>query len=305
MRSLVPSLNYFRFDPVDDRCNMDLDEISSEKWEQLEAAADDYVEQKSNLFELAAKTLTGNLPKEKRNKTQEYSQRPANVCLISSQPFYPRNNGANPGITACDNSSYEEIELSTWYPKDDELANFDLGFYSQGTNLQEKAKVNFNVGDNDDQLEENSSQEDDDHATDLEQKGFSGALNSVFSWISPSKKETSESSRKKTHVEYPEGAGLIEHDTLHMTKFDYASEGLSRTAALDHVEKLDRALLYAKQKFQVLHFQMRTIDAGIILGWKHSYRAITVPSEFLQVLESLSNAQNSFDTNLPNEALRR
>ena len=305
MRSLVPSLNYFRFDPVDDRCNMDLDEISSEKWEQLEAAADDYVEQKSNLFELAAKTLTGNLPEEKKNKTQKLSQRPANVCLISSQPFNARNNGENLGITACDNSSYEEIELSTWFPKDDNLADSDLGFYSQGINLQEKAKVDFDVGDNADQVEENPTQEDDDHATNLEQKGFGGALNSVFSWISPSKKEKSESCRIETHVEYPEGAGLIERDTLDMTQLDHASQGLLRTAALDHVDKLDRVLLYAKSKFQVLHFQMRTCDAGIILGWKHSYRAISVPSEFLHVLEFLGIAQISVDTNLPMEPLRR
>ena len=55
---LVPGLKYFRFDPIDARCAMELDEIDPEKWRALDDAVDDYIVKESRKFDVAAACLT-------------------------------------------------------------------------------------------------------------------------------------------------------------------------------------------------------------------------------------------------------
>ncbi|RAL44858.1 hypothetical protein DM860_003617 [Cuscuta australis] len=52
---MLPDVHYFRFNPVDERCDMELDETDPAVWLKLEAATDDYMQNTSaafkNLFE--------------------------------------------------------------------------------------------------------------------------------------------------------------------------------------------------------------------------------------------------------------
>ncbi|KAM3362609.1 phospholipase A I [Capsicum galapagoense] len=47
---LLPDVHYFRFNPVDERCGMELDETDPAVWLKLEAATDDYIQKTSAAF---------------------------------------------------------------------------------------------------------------------------------------------------------------------------------------------------------------------------------------------------------------
>ncbi|GMI72521.1 hypothetical protein like AT1G61850 [Hibiscus trionum] len=60
LRTLLPmhpEINYFRFNPVDERCGMDLDETDPTVWLNLEAATKDYIEKNSESFKNACEKL--------------------------------------------------------------------------------------------------------------------------------------------------------------------------------------------------------------------------------------------------------
>ncbi|GBG71579.1 hypothetical protein CBR_g8995 [Chara braunii] len=54
---ILPDLHYYRFNPVDDRCSMELDETDSAVWNKLEAAAQEYIENNDEMFETVCKQL--------------------------------------------------------------------------------------------------------------------------------------------------------------------------------------------------------------------------------------------------------
>ncbi|KAG8634374.1 hypothetical protein MANES_17G037100v8 [Manihot esculenta] len=47
---LLPEIKYFRFNPVDERCDMELDETDPTLWLKLEAAVDEYIQANSEAF---------------------------------------------------------------------------------------------------------------------------------------------------------------------------------------------------------------------------------------------------------------
>ncbi|KAG7672162.1 hypothetical protein KSW81_005044 [Nannochloris sp. 'desiccata'] len=57
MTPLIPSLKYFRFNPVDPRCSMELDEIDPLKWALLDEATDEFIEENSAEFDAVAAAL--------------------------------------------------------------------------------------------------------------------------------------------------------------------------------------------------------------------------------------------------------
>ncbi|XP_076923033.1 phospholipase A I-like [Bidens hawaiensis] len=54
---MVPEIHYFRFNPVDDRCDMELDETDPTVWLKLEAATDEYIQNNSPAFKKACERL--------------------------------------------------------------------------------------------------------------------------------------------------------------------------------------------------------------------------------------------------------
>ncbi|XP_057536725.1 phospholipase A I-like [Amaranthus tricolor] len=55
--SLLPDIHYFRFNPVDDRCDMDLDETDPVGWLRLETAAEEYIKHNSEAFKSVCQRL--------------------------------------------------------------------------------------------------------------------------------------------------------------------------------------------------------------------------------------------------------
>ncbi|XP_047307568.1 phospholipase A I isoform X2 [Impatiens glandulifera] len=45
---MLPEIHYFRFNPVDERCDMELDETDPTVWQKLEAATDEYIQKNSH-----------------------------------------------------------------------------------------------------------------------------------------------------------------------------------------------------------------------------------------------------------------
>ena len=66
MTPLVPNFKYFRFNPLDPRCSMDLDETDPERWVLFEEATDDFINENENEFDAAAVALLGGLALPKR-----------------------------------------------------------------------------------------------------------------------------------------------------------------------------------------------------------------------------------------------
>ncbi|KAL0693790.1 hypothetical protein Bca4012_060970 [Brassica carinata] len=55
---MLPEIQYFRFNPVDDRCGMELDETDPAIWLKLEAAIDEYIQSNSQVFKNVCERLT-------------------------------------------------------------------------------------------------------------------------------------------------------------------------------------------------------------------------------------------------------
>ncbi|XP_012444889.1 phospholipase A I isoform X3 [Gossypium raimondii] len=54
---MLPEIQYFRFNPVDERCDMELDETDPTVWLKLEAAVDDYIQNNSDSLKNACERL--------------------------------------------------------------------------------------------------------------------------------------------------------------------------------------------------------------------------------------------------------
>ncbi|KAM0012207.1 putative phospholipase A(1) [Helianthus debilis subsp. tardiflorus] len=63
--SMIPDIQYFRFNPVDERCDMELDETDPTVWLKLEAATNDYIKNNSSAFENVCQKLLQNHNDEK------------------------------------------------------------------------------------------------------------------------------------------------------------------------------------------------------------------------------------------------
>ncbi|KAK9056382.1 hypothetical protein SSX86_027472 [Deinandra increscens subsp. villosa] len=62
---MIPEINYFRFNPVDERCDMELDETDPTVWLKLEAATDEYILNNSPAFKKVCDRLLLNHSDEK------------------------------------------------------------------------------------------------------------------------------------------------------------------------------------------------------------------------------------------------
>ncbi|XP_024984549.1 phospholipase A I-like isoform X2 [Cynara cardunculus var. scolymus] len=58
--SMIPEIQYFRFNPVDERCDMELDETDPTIWLKLEAATNDYIQKNSMAFKNVSEKLLQN-----------------------------------------------------------------------------------------------------------------------------------------------------------------------------------------------------------------------------------------------------
>lgn len=61
---ILPDMHYFRFNPVDDRCGMELDETDPSVWVKLEAATQEYIDANAVAFQSACDCLVPPLPEE-------------------------------------------------------------------------------------------------------------------------------------------------------------------------------------------------------------------------------------------------
>ncbi|XP_060973260.1 phospholipase A I isoform X1 [Cannabis sativa] len=66
---MLPEIQYFRFNPVDERCDMELDETDPAVWMKLEAAVDEYIQNNSLSFKSACERLL--LPFQHEDKLSE------------------------------------------------------------------------------------------------------------------------------------------------------------------------------------------------------------------------------------------
>ncbi|XP_052183412.1 phospholipase A I isoform X2 [Diospyros lotus] len=62
---MLPEINYFRFNPVDERCDMELDETDPTVWLRLEAATEEYIRSNSSAFKSVCERLLQNQHDEK------------------------------------------------------------------------------------------------------------------------------------------------------------------------------------------------------------------------------------------------
>nr|XP_043611234.1 phospholipase A I-like [Erigeron canadensis] len=63
--SMIPEIQYYRFNPVDERCDMELDETDPTIWLKLEAATHDYIKNNSSAFKKVCENLLQNNSDEK------------------------------------------------------------------------------------------------------------------------------------------------------------------------------------------------------------------------------------------------
>ncbi|KAK1557151.1 hypothetical protein Q3G72_019057 [Acer saccharum] len=54
---MLPEIHYFRFNPVDERCDMELDETDPAIWQKLESSVEDYIQKNSEAFKNVCERL--------------------------------------------------------------------------------------------------------------------------------------------------------------------------------------------------------------------------------------------------------
>ncbi|KAJ3670425.1 hypothetical protein LUZ60_010749 [Juncus effusus] len=87
---MLPEIQYFRFDPVDERCGMELDETDPSIWLKLEAATDDYITKCSHAFKSLCELLAP------RYQTDEkITDGNSNKSSQTFSKFKPSNGGLN------------------------------------------------------------------------------------------------------------------------------------------------------------------------------------------------------------------
>ncbi|CAL5345811.1 unnamed protein product [Camellia sinensis] len=62
---MLPEIHYFRFNPVDERCGMEMDETDPTVWLKLEAATEEYIQNNSSAFKSVCERLLQNQHDEK------------------------------------------------------------------------------------------------------------------------------------------------------------------------------------------------------------------------------------------------
>ncbi|GJX03474.1 phospholipase A I-like protein [Tanacetum coccineum] len=72
--SMIPDIQYFRFNPVDERCDMELDETDPTIWLKLEAATNDYIRNNSATFKKVCEKLVANHNDDKLPDNQQSQQ---------------------------------------------------------------------------------------------------------------------------------------------------------------------------------------------------------------------------------------
>ncbi|KAI5081182.1 hypothetical protein GOP47_0004365 [Adiantum capillus-veneris] len=77
---MLPDIHYFRFNPVDDRCGMELDETDPNVWVKLEAATQEYIESNAAAFQSACDCVNPPLLEE-----EQWAQRLRHAPLPSKQ----------------------------------------------------------------------------------------------------------------------------------------------------------------------------------------------------------------------------
>ncbi|KAL6992747.1 Phospholipase A I [Sarracenia purpurea var. burkii] len=83
---MLPEIHYFRFNPVDERCDMELDETDPTIWLKLEAATEEYIQCNSHAFKSVCERLLQNQHDEKLSeylKSQHVSNAKASNAVLN------------------------------------------------------------------------------------------------------------------------------------------------------------------------------------------------------------------------------
>uniref|UniRef100_J3MLE4 Patatin n=2 Tax=Oryza brachyantha TaxID=4533 RepID=J3MLE4_ORYBR len=88
---MLPEMQYFRFNPVDERCGMELDETDPSIWLKLEAATDEYIQKNYQDFKNVCELLVPRYQEEEKSseitKSMSFSRfKPSNSGFSESNP---------------------------------------------------------------------------------------------------------------------------------------------------------------------------------------------------------------------------
>ncbi len=92
LRALTKCLDVCRFNPQDERCGMELDDINPDKWAALEAATDEYIVREDAAFDDAARALCSRLAS--GTAFDPSQERLGEFCSISRRAVPGRREGA-------------------------------------------------------------------------------------------------------------------------------------------------------------------------------------------------------------------
>jgi predicted acylesterase/phospholipase RssA len=223
MTPLVPSLKYFRFNPVDPRCSMELDEIDPLKWKLLDEATDEFIEENSAEFDAVAAALLLNMSGEGEcisavlgnggTTAAGMTQGSADTSL-SALPkrvlglhrglavFTSIPTGANPSemevaAKSCSRLKYcsVSIDLQSYEKPATNITGVAAAAATTSTPLKSKAPLISHNPENENSGERVApapQQKQQQASSNVVEVDLSSALGSVLSWFSPTKLPASE-----------------------------------------------------------------------------------------------------------------
>lgn len=306
MNQLMPNMKYFRFNPMDARCGMELDEIDPLKWEQLEAATDDFVANNASTFEAAAAALSENMPFEKVNHVAYHSSEvpmlsgrkeilvvtsghlyESTVAELAARSFAPRIHSSSvldlqALETPSNTAARESVSLSTLRTMRTSPQSKGEKASAKGVTPTLSTPASPSVGTS---ALVNVTKTDSLSPTVIE-FDVGSALDSMMNWFSPSKSRKDEAGGLQRQL--PES---VSSPPLQLPKIDVKipkgnTSGSKRVvervqgaiSAIDYPSKLNDAIIDSGD-VGVVHFALRSCSRGLVLKWAESFATVVVPSE--------------------------
>lgn len=319
MTPLMPGLKYFRFNPEDARCGMELDEINPEKWALLEAATDEYIEAHGEQFDRAAAALGGGqalsraMPGSEQNGAPRLTLGVRKGLLVVCSPLATEPAALDVAAAACSrlqtcsatlDLSRVGASASTRAPGSHQRR--------EAHKLRQNAKLTTPPTSPEPYATPSRASAQANPAAStapaspavpaVVEVDVSSALSSIMGWFSPTRKGpepqalefqngTTDASldgqaqqAQQGAVQAPPPSPASHPLTLDRTspsaKSVTGEEQLHQQhAPVDPVHLLESAILDATPGVGIVHMGLRSCTQGIVLRWRETTSAVTVPSK--------------------------
>lgn len=291
MLPMVPNLRYFRFNPEDVRCGMELDEVNPAKWALLEEATEDYVNMHSEEFDRAAAALSMALeaPSGRDSSTQLRLGSRRGILVIGAAVSLAEPRAADIAAAACAHLptcikavDLQAVPLPSMLPAPASSAVTrhaePMQVQSHPVALEEEPSPQAGSSPSGaGNIVAFPSAASQGHPTATVEVDLGSAFGSVLNWFSPGGKQSG-SGRVSPRAE------SLDTQLVGQTAAPAAVEEEIACAPVESrpitaLGALERALTSTQADVGIVHLGLHPSTSGLVMRWQEHVEALTEPSK--------------------------